>query len=162
MSEIIIQTLLAAGGTMGFCVLFHVPIRHIPVCGIIGGCAWGLYQLIILNNASSPVMATFMAAALVGLLSDLASRIIKEAATIFIIPGILPLVPGAYIFYAMQALVRNDMMDTSTYLTDTIKLAAAIALGLLAVGAVTKSLREITKKTADAVLESVETFKDNK
>lgn len=162
MLNIVIQALLAAGGTMGFCVLFHVPIRHIPVCGFIGGCAWGMYQFVSGFSSMGPIVASFIAAALVGFLSDIASRIIREAATIFIIPGILPLVPGAYIFYAMQALVSDDMVDTTSYLTDTMKLAAAIALGLLAVGSVTKAIREITRKTAGAVLESMDNFKDNK
>jgi len=160
--HVLLQTLFAVIGTIGFCILFHVPTRHIPVCGIIGGLAWCLYQVLIGYGDWRIVAATFMAAALVGFLSDVASHIFKEAATVFVIPGILPLVPGAYIFYTMQALIRDDMSATGIHATETLKLAAATALGLLVVGAVTQVLRAIYHKTSDAIKDGTEVIKEHR
>ena len=53
---------------------------------LIGGLAWSCYQICLYYNASA-VVGCFIAACLVGLLSDICSRVFKEAATIFIIPG---------------------------------------------------------------------------
>ena len=85
---------------------------------------------------------------MVGLCSVIASRIFKEAMTIFIIPGILCLVPGAKIFYTMEALLRNDVQDMAQIGVQTLMMAGAIALGLLVIGAVINVFWSIVHKTA--------------
>lgn len=147
MNEILIQGILAFAATVGFCIIFRVPIRLIPVCALAGALAWSLYELVYNFGSHNQIIATFAAAGLVGLLADVFARVLKEAATIFIIPGILPLVPGAYIFYTMEALIENNMADVSSYGPDTLKIAAAIALGLLVEGAVTSVIHAIYHKT---------------
>ena len=37
MMHLLTQFLLALFATAGFCVIFRVPVRHIPICMIIGG-----------------------------------------------------------------------------------------------------------------------------
>lgn len=147
MNEILLQGILAFIATVGFCIIFRVPIRLIPVCALVGAQAWSLYEFIFNYGSQNQIIATFAAAGLVGLLSDFFARVIKEAATLFIIPGILPLVPGSYIFYTMQALLDNDMSRLSIYGPDTLKIAAAIALGLLVEGAITNVLHTVYHTT---------------
>ena len=84
---------------------------------------------------------------MVGLCSAEASRIFKEAMTIFVIPGILCLVPGAKIFYTMEALIRNDIEDMAEIGVQTLLMAGAIAMGLLVMGALIKVFRAVLSKT---------------
>jgi uncharacterized membrane protein YjjB (DUF3815 family) len=67
--------------------------------------------------------------------------------TIFIIPGILCLVPGANIFYTMEALLRSDIEKMAEVGIQTILMAGAIAMGLLAMGAVINVVRALLSKT---------------
>ena len=122
MMNLISQFVLALFATMGFAVIFRVPARHIPACVIVGAC-------------------------MVGLCSAVSAHIFKEAMTIFIIPGILCLVPGANIFYTMEALLRSDIEKMAEVGIQTILMAGAIAMGLLAMGAVINVVRALLSKT---------------
>lgn len=150
MMELFIQFVLALLATCGFCIIFRVPVKDIPVCIIIGALGWVVYKISVYYQVS-PVLACFVASCMVGLLSDVASRIFKEASTIFIIPGILCLVPGSNIYQTMAAMLSHDMENTASIGAQTLLMAGAIAAGLLVTGSVIKVIRAIIKKTISKV-----------
>ena len=146
MTHLLFQFLLALFATLGFAVIFRVPVRHIPACVATGALGWITY-LLSDYYFSSPVMGCFFGACMVGLCSFLAARIFKEAMTIFNIPGILCLVPGAKIFYTMEALLREDIEKMADIGIQTLLMAGAIAMGLLVSGAVIKVVVALLSKT---------------
>ena len=146
MMHLFSQFMLAFVATLCFAIIFRVPVRHIPACVIVGGLGWVTY-LITDYNMDSPVMGCFFGACMVGLCSAEASRIFKEAMTIFVIPGILCLVPGAKIFYTMEALLRSDITEMAEVGIQTLMMAGAIAMGLLVMGAIIKVFRAVVSKT---------------
>ena len=89
---LILQTLAAAAGTVGFSLLFGVPVRYFCHCGLIGGAGWFLYLLTL--PATTSAVATFAATVLVILMSRWFAVRKQCPVTIFLISGILPLVPG--------------------------------------------------------------------
>ncbi len=147
MSDLLLQFIYALFATCGFAIIFRVPPKTIPVCMLIGGLAWSCYQICMYYDAS-PVISCFIASCLVGFLSDICSRICKEAATIFIIPGMICLVPGYNIYYTMEALLGRELGDAAKVGSQTLLMAGAIAAGLLVIGAVINVIRSIIKKTA--------------
>jgi len=146
MMNLISQFVLALFATMGFAVIFRVPARHIPACVIVGALGWVTY-LITDYNIDSPAIACFFGACMVGLCSAIAARLFKEAMTIFTIPGILCLVPGAKIFYTMEALLKSDIEKMASVGIQTLMMAGAIAMGLLVMGAIIKVFRALISKT---------------
>ncbi len=146
MMHLLVQFLLALMATGGFALIFHVPIRHIPACMVIGAIGWVCYE-ISMYYYESPVMGCFLAACVVGLLSQFAAKFLKDAATIFIIPGILCLVPGSKIFNTMAALLNEDISEAAQIGTETLMMAGAIAVGLLVMGALIRVARSIVRKT---------------
>ena len=121
--------------TFGFCILFHVPLRCMFPAAAIGGLGWFAYQL-LMELGLGLTASVFLAACLVALLADICSRLIKEAATVFVIPGILPLVPGSGIYYTMFHFIRGNMDKAAAWGTRTLMIAGAIALGLLVIASV--------------------------
>ena len=146
MMDIISLFVPAVFAILGLAIIFRVPVRHIPACVVVGALGWLTY-LIVDHYMNSPVMGCFFGACMVGLCSAEASRIFKEAMTIFVIPGILCLVPGAKIFYTMEALIRNDIEDMAEIGVQTLLMAGAIAMGLLVMGALIKVFRAVLSKT---------------
>ena len=146
MMHLLEQFLLALMATGGFGIIFRVPARHIPVCMIIGALGWVAFE-ISMYYYESPVLGCFLGACLVGLASQLAAKILKEATTIFVIPGILCLVPGSKIFYTMAAFLRDEIGDAAEIGTQTLMMAGAIAVGLLTVGAILRVVRSMVRKT---------------
>lgn len=75
-----------------FCIFFHIPLRAIP-----GAVFCGLASVIVLDRFLEPqffVLASFLAAFTVGIISLVLARIYKWPSQIFSTPGILSLVPG--------------------------------------------------------------------
>lgn len=144
MSNLIIEFIFAFLGTLGFTFIFNVPLRHIPTASIIGGLGWVTYQIAVFY--SSPIsIACFLGACTVGLTSDIAARVFKDAATIFVIPGVLPLVPGAGTYNTMLAIVEGDLKLAASTGVQTLSMAGSIALGLLVVGTILQIIREAVK-----------------
>ena len=140
------QFLLALFATAGFSVIFRVPVKHMPACVIIGAFGWVTYEL-SMTYFSSASFGCFFGACVVGLLSNIAAHYLKDAATIFIIPGILCLVPGSAIFNTMAALLRDDFGDAAQIGMETLCMAGAIALGLLVIGAILRVIYALVRKT---------------
>ena len=64
-----------------------------------GSICWIAYNL--LNFTGNDILQNFVATMAVALYSEILARIYKAPVTMFLIVGILPLVPGAGIYYTM-------------------------------------------------------------
>ena len=137
--------LFAFCSTVGFSILFHVPKKHIASAGFVGALGWLTYTYFIISGSGS-VLACFAGSCVVAIISDVFSRAFKDAATIFVIPGILPLVPGAGMYYTMLAILEGNLEKMASLGTETILMAGAIAVALLVVASVTKLLTVMGRK----------------
>ena len=125
--------------TVGFSLIFNIPRRHIIPSAFTGACGWITYQY-LLNGEISTVFACFTGACVVAALSELFCRILKEASTIFIIPGILPLVPGAGMYHTMLSLLNKDFSATADIGTQTLLMAGSIAVAILVVSSFIRTI----------------------
>ena len=85
---------------------------------------------------SQLVLATIVTATL----AEIFARVLKTPATVLLIIGIIPLVPGGGIYYTMEALVNGDMAMFARFGLETVASAGAIAVGSSLVSAVTRIL----------------------
>ncbi len=72
-----------------------------------------------------------MGALLVGTIGELLAIKYKKPATVFITPGIIPLVPGAGMYYTMNYLVNRNFDKAISGSIEVLAVAAAIALGIM-------------------------------
>lgn len=124
---------LGAGlfATVGYALIFNQPRRHLIPTGLIGAAGWILY-LVAVNMGYGDPFASFLSAFLVTFLSQIAARGLKDPVMVFCIPGIMPIVPGAGMYRTMRSFVTRDTVMAAAYGYNTISMAGAIALGLLA------------------------------
>lgn len=117
---------------VAFAIIYRAPIEELFYCGVTGACGWFLYTLINYpsNNA---VMATFIAAMMVTATSRFLSHIRRAPSTLYLIPGIIPLVPGAGLYYTMYSFLSNDIYNSYLQGVTTLKLAGVISLGIILV-----------------------------
>lgn len=118
--------------TAGFAILFNLPSNAIFVSGISGAIGWAGY-LMMMYIYPSPILSTFIAAIFIGIMGEIFARKFKNPSTIFVIPGILPLVPGAYSYRTILAIVEGNNKQAITLGLQTIGIAIAIAAGLIIV-----------------------------
>jgi uncharacterized membrane protein YjjB (DUF3815 family) len=131
--------------TIGFSILFHTPTDVVLKTGIVGGISWIVYYTASLFFEDK-IISTLLAAITVGILGELFSRHFKKPATVFIIPGIIPLVPGAGMYYTMLALVVKDYASAANKGIETFFIAAAISAGLIISTTLSASIRRVKNK----------------
>lgn len=127
-----IQCLSAFIGCFGFTFIFRIQknIRFSLVGSFLGALGWFIY--LASGSLDNIFMQSFIAMLCVSLLSETMARIFKAPATIFIIIGCFPLVPGSGIYYTMLYAVQgmNDLFMESflSTLGTSISLALAILI----------------------------------
>lgn len=126
----ILQILYGFFATAGFAFLFNVPLNSIIISGISGAISWAGYLLVI-KIYPSVITATFIASLFIGIMGEIFARKMKNPSTIFVIPGIIPLVPGAYSYRTILAIIQGNNKQAFGLGLQTIGIALAIAAGLM-------------------------------
>lgn len=143
--EFIKQFVFSFFATIGASILFSIPRDSIIISGTVGSLGWMTYTF-ILSKYSSPVAGTFFGALAVGIIGELLARHLKKPATVFIIPGIIPLVPGAGMYYTMLALIEKRFLDAANIGTETLFIAVAISIGIVISSSLSRSIKRVQKK----------------
>ncbi len=130
MQNLLLEFLMGFLGVWGFGVLFHVPGIKCVYCGILGSLDWVFY-LMIRNSGLPYGAAVTMAVFVLVLASRVVAAYIRTPATIFVVTGIFPLVPGAGIYYTAYYFVTGDAAMASQKGSETVITALAIAMGIV-------------------------------
>lgn len=127
------ELISAAVGTMAFSLLFGVPKKYYIHCGGIGAAGWFLYKVMLESAGMSIAGSVFFATVLVVLLSRYAAVVERCPATVFMITGIFPLVPGAQIYWATYYLVTDNLYKAFDSGFLALKIMISIVLGIVVV-----------------------------
>lgn len=131
MLNLLYQFLIAALDTLCFAIFFKAPKRALVSCSIVAGIAWATYYIISLDSKASYVTAVFLGTLVGGILAEIFARIKKMPVTIFLIPAIIPLVPGAGMYYTMLYTIENKHKLMLSYGYETLLTAGTIAVGII-------------------------------
>jgi len=115
---------------VGFCIGFNIHGVGILICGFGGALGW-LVFLIARPLFGSDIAAAFVAAMVIAGYSETLARIRRCPATGYLQVALLPLVPGAGVYYAMQYCVAGDTDRFLFTLLHTIGMAAALSVGAM-------------------------------
>lgn len=134
--SIAVQLISCGVASMGFALVFKAAPGQ-SVCAGIGGfinCAFYLLVLYFWGNNLAAVMA---GATSVAAFAYVMSRIHRAPATIFLTTSIMPVIPGATLFYMMHGLVQEDYNLAKQQTLLLLQTCVAIAFGFLIVEIVT-------------------------
>ena len=127
--------------TVAFAVLLQAPRKTLPISGIIGAVGWVVFLYVRKEMGASSFYANICATLILSLLSELAARFFKQPATVFVIPGIFPIVPGLGMYNGMAQLIENNYEQGINILLTAGLDAAAIALGIMFTGSFFRVLK---------------------
>ena len=99
---------LDRGTAVTFSMIFNVRGSRIVVGGLGAGFAWAVY-LFALDQYGDKAMGLLAATLAAGILSEIMARILKTPVTILLVPMLMPLVPGADLYYTTSFLLRGQM-----------------------------------------------------
>ena len=83
-------------------------------------------------------IAMFVATLIVAIVSHVYARILKAPVTLFLVCGILPLVPGVAMYRVVYYLLISDNVTAGHYAITTVSVTGAIALAVFFVDTVFK------------------------
>ena len=127
--ELLWQLLLGGVGTLCFGVLFGIPRKCYLACAATGAVGWLAYELAVMLGVGA-VTANLLAAIPLTLLARVFAVSLKAPVTVFLLCGIFPLVPGAGIYYTAYYFIQNDNLQMAASAANTLKIAAALAIGI--------------------------------
>ena len=134
----IVESFLA---TLAYAVLFNVPKQYYTTCGITGMAGWLLY--LAMCQVTTVALASFVGTLAVVLISRIFTVRKKCPITIFLVSGIIPLVPGAGIYYTAYYLVTGQMSLAAVKGLEAVKIAFAIVLGIIFVVSIPRDAFQI-------------------
>ena len=134
----IVESFLA---TLAYAVLFNVPKQYYTTCGITGLSGWIVY--LAMCQVTTVALASFVGTLAVVLISRIFTVRKKCPITIFLVSGIIPLVPGAGIYYTAYYLVTGQMSLAAVKGLEAVKIAFAIVLGIIFVVSIPRDAFQI-------------------
>ena len=111
-----------------------------------GGLSWTIF-LILSYLIPNEAICYFIVALMASLYAEAMARLLRSPATIFIAPSMIPLVPGASLYYTMSNALDGNLDGFVKKGLDTLTLAAALAIGVIVSAVI---MRTVTKLTAAA------------
>ncbi len=131
----LIQILSGFVGSFCFGILFNMRGKRLIAASVGGLLSWGLFVIISYAVPSEPINY-FLVAAVISLYSEILARIIKTPAAPIVTTALIPLIPGGSLYYTMASAFDSDFSVFLEKATYTLKLASALALGIIVVTAI--------------------------
>lgn len=138
--NIIINAIMSGLSSIGYGLMYRVPKKSVLgnfFAGTIGTLTYG----ILWNNFGMTFGAYLIASLMIGVMAEVFARINKLPATVFLAPGLIPLVPGIAIFNMMNAFANKSYAEALSNLSNAASYAMGIALGIVVSSLYSRSLK---------------------
>lgn len=126
-----VQILASIIGCLGFSFIFNIHGSGFLLCALGGGLSWAAFSVVSLFG--SELMAYFTAAVISAVYSETMARVRKYPAISYLVISLMPLIPGAGVYYTTNHLVRGNMSAFATRGCYTLAIAGTIAVAILMV-----------------------------
>jgi uncharacterized membrane protein YjjB (DUF3815 family) len=135
----IIEVLSAFISSFAFGIVFNIKGKNLFFSALCGALGWFIYKFSI-KVGSSDTTALFWAAVGLSVYSEVFARILKTPVTTFVIAALIPLVPGGGMYYTMVEAITGNVMKSLETGIKTLASAGVLALGIILVSTITKTL----------------------
>lgn len=141
----ILETLCAFFASIGFGIIFNIKGRNLLFAAIGGGLGWFIYALGLELNFSE-ISSLFISSICFSVYSEIFARVLKTPVTTLVICALIPLVPGAGMYYTMYSAITGDILQSLELGLNTIASAGTLALGVIFVSTITRQINQFKKK----------------
>lgn len=125
----IVQVIGAFVAVITGATILSIPRKFLLTAGGVSALSWFIY-LVCRDFKVGVAISTLAATLTIALVAHLLARLLKAPVTIFLIPGILPLVPGINTYRIGYYLIQDNGYKASFYFNLTLQVAGMIAIGI--------------------------------
>ena len=144
--EILIQSVGAFGGTLGYAFLLNAPMRTVLPASLTGLAGYVLYAVLAGPAGQGMLFSYFAATLAIAAVCEIEARLMRMPSTIFLLTALVPLVPGYTFYCAMLALVENNGDAAGAYGLEAVQIVAAIAVGAAVTSVLFRAMMVLRKK----------------
>lgn len=135
----LIQIFISFIASLGFGIIFNIKGKKLFFAALGGGLSWLCY-LIFHNYNLSNALSFFLSSIIFSIYSEICARILKTPVTTIVVCSLIPLVPGAGMYYTMYETITGDVSSAIESGLSTIADAGSLALGVIFVSTITKQI----------------------
>ncbi len=114
---------------IAFAYIYRVPHKQLVYAGVVGSLGWMIF--LGTREPWGDIGGTFLAAFVVAVCSEILARRRQQPVLVFLIPGVIPLVPGGKAYLTMLSFLQQDYTEAVVLLVTTVFLAGAVAAGII-------------------------------
>ena len=137
----LIQVVGAFFGIISVSIIYGIDRKFLKFCGFCGAFGWLIYLVLKYVTSSEP-LRIFCATLVVALIAHIFARVLKAPVTVFLIPGILPLVPGLGMYRSVYNLIMVSNQMAGHYLLETLQSAGCIALAIFTMDTIFRMINQ--------------------
>ena len=130
MQNPIIMLITAALATLGFSILFYIHPRRLLVATLGGVLTTGIYLLGV-HFIGGELLPNLLGALVGAGFSEIMGRLTKVPVPIYMVPCVIPLVPGGGLYATMFNFVAGNYAAAATSGMRTLQIALGIAGGIV-------------------------------
>ena len=140
-----IMIIMGVIATIGFGIIFNNKYKHLPIVTF-GGLVATVVYLLGSQLSSNEFISVMLGTVVATLLAEMLARVFKSPTTVFLMPAIIPFVPGARLFFMMYSLLNGDMVAAKANFTTLTLASLGIAVGVIIASVFAQVIIKITKR----------------
>lgn len=117
--------------TFGFAIILNNKYKHLPIVAIGGVLSTVIYLLTGYLTNNDPFISVMAGTMFSTIMAEILARVLKSPTTVFLIPTIIPFVPGAKLFFMMYSLINGDMDKFTSNFSELGLASLGIAVGII-------------------------------
>ena len=130
-----------------FCIGMSLPKKALVPSSILASASYLIYRFVFLSGHE---MLGYLCATLFGAIcSELLARSLKMPTTVFVIPSVIPLVPGVGLHRSMLCLINNDINGFVSQGIKTLFISGIIAVTVAVINSAFRGFRAKNIPTDD-------------
>ena len=133
--EFLIRLVTSFITSIAFAITFRINRRHLFIVGVCGLITYAVYYTLFFFT-SSLFVAAFVSAMVTALMAELLARLRHAPTIVFVLPGIVPTVPGGSLYRGMRDLLMRNIDASLKSFSETLEVGIGIAGGIVAVSIV--------------------------
>ena len=145
MIEFLISITTACISTLGFSLIFRVDKKYLLWGVLGGGLSWAAYlgvEMLIPNIFVSAIASAIVAT----VYSEFLAHMLHTPTTVFLLPSLIPMVPGGSLYYTMSNLIMKDYTAAAEKGIATMEVMLGVSGGVVAASLIFYGIRYIKRK----------------
>lgn len=133
----VLQCVISFGACLGFCILYNIQGPGMLLCALGSALGWAAY--VAAQRGGLPDSGAYLIAAIViSAYAEIMARVRKYPATSYLVISLFPLLPGAYLYYAMYGALQGQMDQFLSNALYAAEASGSLAVGVLLVSTITR------------------------